>query len=74
MIQKDKEMTKDKHDGSKGGGRRIIWSANNPSEFTFEVEGQSKTVCQYFEEKYSIRLRVSVLVNMASILLFGGSA
>ena len=54
-------MTKDLRTerGKKGSGERIIWSANNPNDFTFEVNGQEKTVAQYYMERYGIRLKVS---------------
>ena len=59
-ILKDKEMTKDHRTerDKKGSGERIIWSANNPNDFTFEVDGQEKTVADYNMEKYGIRLQV----------------
>ena len=60
-VLKDKEMTKDHRTerGKKGSGERIIWSANDPDDFTFEVDGQEKTVAQYNMEKYDIRVEVS---------------
>ena len=60
-VLKDKEMTKDHRTerGKKGSGERIIWSANDPNDFTFEVDGQEKTVAQYNMEKYGIRVEVS---------------
>jgi hypothetical protein len=37
-------------------GQRIILSANDPTLYSFSVDGQDTTVASYFEDRYGVKL------------------
>jgi hypothetical protein len=58
ILHKNKPFWKDRRDDdSKGKGKRIIVSANDPTLYSFLVDGQETTVAAYFENRYGVKLK-----------------
>ena len=57
ILFKNKPFRKDRReDDSRGMGQRIILSANDPTLYSFSVDGQDTSVASYFEDRYGIKL------------------
>ena len=55
-------------------GKDIIWAANDPSLYTFAVDGQEMTVAAYFEKEHRITLQYPSMpmIFVDNLSKFGG--
>ena len=74
-LYKKKACQKDKEEGSQGNGRRIIWSASDPAQFSFLHNEQKETVFSFFEKEHGITLRYPhmPIFHLPKISRFGGA-
>jgi hypothetical protein len=75
IIYKNKPFRDSRRDDDKrGNGQRIIWAANDPSLYTFTVNGQEMTVASYFESVHGVKLQYPSMpiIHVDNITKFGG--
>eukprot|EP00571_Detonula_confervacea_P016014 CAMPEP_0172307988 /NCGR_PEP_ID=MMETSP1058-20130122/8723_1 /TAXON_ID=83371 /ORGANISM="Detonula confervacea, Strain CCMP 353" /LENGTH=1152 /DNA_ID=CAMNT_0013020311 /DNA_START=101 /DNA_END=3559 /DNA_ORIENTATION=- len=56
-LYKNKSVRKDRAEDSSGLGKKIIWSACDEAQYSFEVDGQLMTVASFFKNAYGIILK-----------------
>ena len=74
-LYKNKPFRKSRRtDDEQGTGKDIIWAANDPSLYTFAVDGQEMTVAAYFEKEHRITLQYPSMpmIFVDNLSKFGG--
>ncbi|KAL7551535.1 hypothetical protein ACHAWF_014721 [Thalassiosira exigua] len=57
VLIKNKSVRVDREDTSGGSGKKIIWSAEDPGQFTFDYNGEQTTVAQYYQREHGVTLQ-----------------
>ena len=76
MLYKNKACTKETDPDSRSNGTRIIWSAEDATQYSFKVEenGPDETVASYFEKNHRIILKYPKMpiIFLPRISKYGG--